>query len=376
MRKAATTMAMMPPAGPVKQFSDHGNYGEINAHDGGGGKGVREAALEDDVHVHQAVANDGVAEAERNQDQRIDRTLHPRRRHPAQGVGNDVEADKGQTAGEGSGGDPLQLLAQNAAGSATETKKENEGSQDKINSQVDLFDLIEPLARAERGKEIQRPGGDEGMQNKKRDGDRVYRNKLGPEPAATLWKHQGEVHEHGGLQQQRHHVAPVNDPVEGIQLAAVMKTIQDERDQAKNVEMNGARRVPAAHENEQADKEVKEPEDAQIVFNRRRIFLRGSDHRRFKGAAVAEQLVADFRPGTDVEEHAGDVGRAMDRNPANGFDNIPLADAGFGGRRITDDVPGGNALPRVHPGNAVIGKNVEGALLEVQDSENNSRQCE
>ena len=89
--------------------------------------------------------------------------------------------------------------------------------------------------------------------------------------------------------------------------------------------MNGARRVPAAHKNEQADEQVKQPEDAQIVFNRRRVFLRGGDHRRFEGAAVAEQLVADFRPGTYVEEHAGDVGSAMDRNAANGFDNIPLA---------------------------------------------------
>ena len=155
-----------------------------------------------------------------------------------------------------------------------------------------------------------------------------------------------------------------------------MKTIQDERDQAKNVEMNGARRVPAAHENEQADEEVKQPEDAQIVFNRRRIFLRRGDHRRLKGAAVAEQLVADFGPGADVKEYAGDVGRAMDRNTANGLDNIPLADAGFRARRIGDDVPGGNALRGVHPGNAVIGKHVKGALLEVQDRENNSRQCE
>ena len=74
----------MPPTGPVEarameKFADQRDDGEIDADDAGGGKRVGEAALEDDVHVHQAVADDGVAEAERDQREREDRQFHPRR---------------------------------------------------------------------------------------------------------------------------------------------------------------------------------------------------------------------------------------------------------------------------------------------------------
>jgi hypothetical protein len=104
--------------------------------------------------------------------------------------------------------------------------------------------------------------------------------------------------------------------------------------------------------------------------------LRRGDQGRFKGAPVAAQLIANFGPGADVEEHAGDIGGAMDGRAADGFDNVALAYAGFGTGRIGHDVPGGDALGRVHPGDPIVGKNVEGALLKVQDGENNSRQCE
>src|SRR5258705_3537840 len=46
------------------------NGSEVHPYDGGGGEGVSHAALEDDVHIHQAVAHDGVAEGERQENQR------------------------------------------------------------------------------------------------------------------------------------------------------------------------------------------------------------------------------------------------------------------------------------------------------------------
>src|SRR6202044_1321076 len=210
--------------------------------------------------------------------------------------------------------------AQHAAGSATKTEKKKEGGQDKIDSQVDLFDFIEPVARAKRRKEIQRASGDEQVQCKERRGNAVNERQLGPQSAAPLGKYQGEVHQHGGLQQERHYVRPINNPVKGIQLAAVMKTVEDERDQAKNVEMNRARRVPSAHKNEQADEQIKQSEDTQIVFNGGGILLRRGDQRRFEGAPVAQQLVADFGPGTHVEQHARDVHGAADGHTPDGFD--------------------------------------------------------
>jgi hypothetical protein len=77
-----------------------------------------------------------------------------------------------------------------------------------------------------------------------------------------------------------------------------------------------------------------------------------------------------------MEQDSRDVNGAVNGDAADRFDDIALANAGFGARRIGDDVPGGNALRGVHPGDTVIGKNVQGPLLEVQDGENYSRQCE
>ena len=153
-----------------------------------------------------------------------------------------------------------------------------------------------------------------------------------------------------------------------------MKTVENKRDQAKNVEMNRARRIPTADKNEQADEEVKQPEDAQVIFNRSGIFLRCGDHRRFKGAAVANQLIADFGPGPDVEQHSRNVHRAVDREAAHCLDDVALTDAGLRTGRISHHVPGGYALRRVHPCDAVIGKNVQGPLLKVQNGKNYSCQ--
>ena len=77
-----------------------------------------------------------------------------------------------------------------------------------------------------------------------------------------------------------------------------------------------------------------------------------------------------------MEEDASDVRGAMNRHAADGFDDIALFDAGFGTWRISDHVPGGDALGGVHPSDAVVGENEVGALLEVEDREYDGRQCE
>ena len=140
--------------------------------------------------------------------------------------------------------------------------------------------------------------------------------------------------------------------------------------------MDRARGVPAADEDKQSDEQVQQGGDAQIIFDGRGVFLRCGDQRSFEGAAVAAQFVADFSPGADVEQDAGDVRGAMNGHAADGCDDIALFDAGFGAGRIGDNVPGGDALGRVHPGDAVIGQNEARTLLKVEDGENDGRQCE
>jgi hypothetical protein len=51
----------------VHQFRNRGDTGEVRAHDGRRRQRVGHAALEDQVHVHQPVAENGVAESQRQQ---------------------------------------------------------------------------------------------------------------------------------------------------------------------------------------------------------------------------------------------------------------------------------------------------------------------
>ena len=54
----------------MEQFGRAADGSEVGPGDCGRGDGIGHAALEDKVHVHQTVAEDGVAERERQEDQR------------------------------------------------------------------------------------------------------------------------------------------------------------------------------------------------------------------------------------------------------------------------------------------------------------------
>ena len=63
----------MPKAAAARVWTisaDERDDAEVEADQGGGGERVGDAALEDEVHVHQAVADDGPAEGQRQEDQR------------------------------------------------------------------------------------------------------------------------------------------------------------------------------------------------------------------------------------------------------------------------------------------------------------------
>ncbi len=75
----------------VEQRSDRGHDRDIDGHNAPARGRVREAPLEDDVHVHQAVANDGVSETQRDEHQGNRGQIHPRPGHNSQEKGRDVK---------------------------------------------------------------------------------------------------------------------------------------------------------------------------------------------------------------------------------------------------------------------------------------------
>src|SRR5579862_1376285 len=172
-----------------------------------------------------------------------------------------------------------------------------------------------------------------------------------------------------GLQHPRRFVGPVDDVVERIQLAAVMKAVKNKRDQAENVEMHRSRRIPPARENEESNEQVKNGGDAQVILDAERLFLRRGDQRHFERLIAAPDFVLYFAPDAGVEQQAGDVGGAVDGRSVDGKDEVALLNSGLLGGRSGGHIPGGDAGGGVDPGNAVVRSDVLGPLPEVQISE-------
>src|SRR5713226_9219427 len=99
-----------------------------------------------------------------------------------------------------------------------------------------------------------------------------------------------------GREETRGNIGPVDFVIKCVELSAVVEGIQYERDETENIKVNRARGVPAANENEQPDKKIQEPNDAEIIFDRSRLFRRRCDQRRFKFFAVARQFVTNLIP--------------------------------------------------------------------------------
>ena len=70
-----------------------------------------------------------------------------------------------------------------------------------------------------------------------------------------------------GLQGASGDVAPVDDPVEGIELRRVLEGIQDEGDQAEDVEMRRFRRGPSPEEHIKADAQIDQRNETQALVD-------------------------------------------------------------------------------------------------------------
>src|SRR6267378_1492712 len=104
-------------------------------------------------------------------------------------------------------------------------------------------------------------------------------------------KYQRKVEKQSRRQQARHNLRPVNFPVKRVQFSAEMERPENEGNQAKNVKMHGARSVPAANEDEQADEKIEQPHDSQVVLGRKRLFGRGGEKRGFEFLTTTGKFV-------------------------------------------------------------------------------------
>src|SRR5258708_36308972 len=94
---------------------------------------------------------------------------------------------------------------------------------------------------------------------------------------SALRKDQSKVQQERRREQPGDYAGPIHFIVEGIQLAAVLEGIKDERYQADDVKMHGARRVPPAHENEKPNEKIDETNEPAVILDGSRILHQRGD---------------------------------------------------------------------------------------------------
>ena len=358
----------------VEQRSDHRHDRDVHGHHAAARGRIGETSLEDDVHVHQAVADDGVAETQRDQHQRNRGEIHPRPRHNSQEKRHDVKQQKWNNARQRSAGHPLQLLPQDSGRCAAIADNKNKRGQQEVNSQTRQVEPVERISRFDRRHETQFAKSDQNshqQQNSRHAVNGAQDRAVPLGNRAPLRKYQRKMQQQRRLQKPGHDRAPIDFPVERSQLPGVLEGVQDEGHQAKNVEMHGARRVPPAGKNEEADEEVQHAHNAQIIFDRGGPRGRLDYELRFKLFAAPLNAVMGQRPQSDSPQALRDIDRAMDRRIVNCKDLVVGPQAGVCGGRVWRDMPGNDSGLPFDPRHPIIGRREHGSLLKIDDAEDN-----
>ncbi len=178
---------------------------------------------------------------------------------------------KGRMPGQRPARHPFQLLPQNAGRRAAITVHEHHGGEHEINAQAGQIEPVQKIPRLDRRHEPQLAKADQDPHHQQRSRNSIDGRKnraLPPRSGPPLRKNQREMQQQRGLQQPRDNSGPVDFPVKRAQLSRVLERIQDVGHQAKNVEVHGARGIPPAPENEQADEKIEQSHNAQIIFQR------------------------------------------------------------------------------------------------------------
>src|SRR5262249_4499993 len=147
---------------------------------------------------------------------------------------------------------------------------------------------------------------------------------------------------------------------------AVVERIQDERDQTEYVEMNRARGVPAANENEQPDKQIQQADDPQIVFYVGGLGIRRRDYRGFKLLGIAGQTIVNLGPDAGAPQARGNLRRSREPEVVDRNQYIAFMHAGMRRRRIGDDAQRLNSVRCVGPDHAIVRILKQAPLLEIE----------
>ena len=126
----------------MHQFGHPCDHGEVCSRNCRCRYGVNHAPLEDQVHIHQAVTNDGVTERQGQQPQRQHRHLH---RGSGQRPGqerNYIKQGEGCNRQNGAAGDPFKLLPQYGSTRPTIAIQQHAGGNHEVQCEIPDFKAL------------------------------------------------------------------------------------------------------------------------------------------------------------------------------------------------------------------------------------------
>ena len=352
----------------VDHDRDEGDDAEVAAEDERRGQRISHAALEDQVGVHQPVADDGPTEGERQKHQREAGEIREQvRRVELQQIRNRVKERERQHREQGSAGDPLQLLAQERRGGAAVAAQEQQRGQDVKHRIVAGGDLVQAVEQQLGGRA--RADGPEPQPQQSGAGRVNQRQKPAAAQAleALLREAEREVEKERRLQGLGNDVGPEDGPVQQVEGRGVMESVERERDQAEEIEMRGAWRAPAAEEDVEADDQIDKADDAQTELQTAVGGHGNHLHRRVERNAVAGDAVAELDVGAGAVKGALEIRDRGDRNVIDCSQKIVDLDECLLAGRIGQHAVGHQTSVRLVPPHAVGGLLERALLKEIED---------
>src|ERR1700730_11075958 len=206
----------------VHEQRNRGHPGKINSHDGRRRQRIRHAALENQIHVHQPVAENGVSKRQRQQSERQHRHLHGGRRHHSEQIRQNIKKREWRYGENGAARNPFELLPQNRSGGLAVVAPQNRRRRDEEDRQISPVHPVQiELQRGAGFKELERYD----LYSEKycsRQIERRNRPAMLADELPPFRKGQHEVQEERRLQQPRDLIGPEDTPVESVEFTDVV----------------------------------------------------------------------------------------------------------------------------------------------------------
>ena len=339
----------------ARQLQQH----RVHRRNGRDRRRVDQRALDDDLDVHQAIADDRRGEGERHEPEQHRRQLESADRAEPQAERERIAEHERHRAERRAPDDPAELPARRDGSHAPERANHDREPGDEAGAQTDQLDPVHQRehAREHRGV-IGRPQERRRTRAAEQQAGKVQERQKRPAGVAArpgvgpFGEHQREVHEQRRQQQHRDDVRPVEHPVQRIEPPGKRKREHPEKRDRQPEEVQRGLVVGPAEPHARADEQREDPDRREHVIQA----ARARRNRRQRNLEHLARLrprnhIGERRPRRRRVKRGGHITDRVDQSSVDRLEDVPLAQShAHGGRSLGhlagDDRPFGRLAPQ------------------------------